>query len=505
VASGLRQGILAYYDKLMASGVTVLPISHVGRAIAIQLEGFEQARAGRDEALAFADKLEGPLFPNPEETSIGGHIWLRRAWEIRRVFHLYRGDAAGARSCQEQLDRLSTRHAYAPYGGGSAFMEAQAFAYCGDLMGLKQSIEAITLIVEKQYPAWMPFLQVATGDYHRLRGEPERALQAYEWALAGCSAGKHAAWAPAVSARIEALLALSRDALALSEAEQCLARCREVQLGVLAELELERVLSLAEARAGRGAEAVARIERALARAGEHKVQGVRVGMLHEARARVALGMNDAEAFADAAGRAAELYRAGRNPALVAKYERLIESARTAEIPLSNELTHAAEISAALGISHLGQSFHTVFEECESAAARKSRALRLLIERSGASAGFLYAAGERAALTLQAAEPHTDPPPELGAALSAYLKAELDETSDVTMTCFDEAANTSSLGAASGYQPVLLWAKDEGQRTIVGVAALRCEREAFSMPGWDLLSAVSKVLVEPDEEVVSIIG
>jgi tetratricopeptide (TPR) repeat protein len=477
----------------------------VGRAIAIQLEGFEQARAGREEALAYADKLEGPLFANPEETSIGVHIWLRRAWEIRRVFHLYRGDAAGARSCQEQLDRLSTRHAYAPYGGGSAFMEAQAFAYCGDLMGLKQSIEAMTLIVEKQYPAWMPFLQVATGDYHRLRGEPERALQAYDWALAGCDAGTHAAWAPAVSARIETLLAQGRDDLALSEAEQCLARCREVQLGLLAELGLERVLALAEARAGRGAEAVARIERALARAGEHAVQGVRVGMLHEARARVALGMNDAEAFAAAAGRAAELYRAGRNPALVAKYERLIESARAAEIPLSNELTHAAEISAALGISHLGQSFHTVFEECESAAARKSRALRLLIERSGANAGFLYAVGERAALTLQAAEPVADPPAELEAALSAYLKAELDETSDVTVTCFDEAANTSSLGAAGGYQPVLLWAKEEGQRTIVGVAALRCEREAFSMPGWDLLSAVSKVLAEPDEEVVSIIG
>jgi tetratricopeptide (TPR) repeat protein len=472
----------------------------------VLIEGFERGRLGDEAALAQAELLEtGGIFPEEDLSFIGLHIWVRRAWEIRRVFHLYRGDAASARGCQEHLDRLSTRHAYAPYGGGAVFHEAQAFALSGDLMGLKQSIEAITLIVEKQYPNWTRFLQVATGDYHRLRSEHERALQAYDSALAGVEAGGHPAWAPASSARVESLLALGRTDEAQLAAERALAQSKQVELGLLAELELERVLALCEAGKGETAVAADRIERTLARMLERGIEGVRVGILYESRARVALAAGDADGFAGFAARAAQVYRSGRNPALVAKYERLIEAARTSEVALSTELTHAAEISAALGLSESGQGFHTAFEECEDGDARKVRALRLLLERSGAKSGFLYRAGDKGAVELEAAEPQSEPPAELAAALAEYLRAELDDTSDVTMTCFDEGARTSSLGMASAFQPVLLWGSEDGERSIVGIAALRCEQSHFTMPGLDLLSAVSKVLIEQDDEVVSIVG
>ena len=500
-----RDQMLAYYDELWGSGRTITPVSRVGRAIITLVEGFERARIGDESALVRAELLEtGGFFPPEDLGFIGLHIWTRRAWEIRRLFHLYRGDAAGARSCQDQLDRLSTRHAYAPYGGGSAFFEAQAFALTGDLMGLKQSIEAITLIVEKQYPDWTPFLQVATGDYHRLRGEHERALQAYDWALAAVEPGVHPAWMPASAARSETLLALGREEEALASTQRALERAVAVELGLLAEVELERVLALCESRIGQTAIAGERLERALERMTERGVQGVRIGVLYESRARVAIAAQDAELFASFAAKAAEVYRAGRNPALVAKYERLIEAARTTEIALSAELTHAAEISAALGLSQAG--FHTAFEECEDAAAKKARALRLLLERSGAKSGFLYSTDASGVVQLQAAEPSAEPPAELESALSDYLRAELDETSDVTMTCFDEGARTSSLGMATAYQPVLLWGSSEGERVIVGIAALRCEQDKFTMPAWDLLGAVSKILSEEDEEeVVSIVG
>jgi hypothetical protein len=173
--------------------------------------------------------------------------------------------------------------------------------------------------------------------------------------------------------------------------------------------------------------------------------------------------------------------------------------------LSTELTHAAEISAALGLSQAGNGFHTVFEECEDGDERKVRALRLLLERSGAKSGFLYRSSEKGAVALQAAEPQSEPPAELAAALQEYLRAELDDTSDVTMTCFDEGARTSSFGMAAAFQPVLLWGSADGERSIVGIAALRCEESKFTMPGWDLLAVVSKVLVEDDDEVVSIVG
>ncbi|HMI93557.1 MAG TPA: AAA family ATPase, partial [Polyangiales bacterium] len=506
LAAALRAEMLAFYDELWASGRPITAVSRVGRAIISLIEGFERARLGDEAAFAHAELLEtGGMFPEEDRSFIGLHIWVRRAWEIRRVYHLYCGDAANARRCQEQLDQLSTRHAYAPYGGGAAFHEAQAFALTGDLMGLKQSIEAITLIVERQYPDWTPFLQVATGDYHRLRGEHERALQAYDWALAATSAGVHPAWAPACSARVETLLALGRGDEAALDAERALSECKRAELGLVSELELERVLALCEAGKGQIAVAADRIERALARTIERGIHGVRVGVLYEARARVALAGGDADGFASFAAQAAEVYRAGRNPALVAKYERLIEAARSSEIALSTELTHAAEISAALGLSQEGNGFHTAFAECEDGDERKVRALRLLLDRTGAKSGFLYSAGEKGAVALQASEPQSEPPAELEAALRDYLRGELEDTSDVTMTCFDEGARTSSLGMATAFQPVLLWGTADGERSIVGIAALRCEQSHFTAPGWDLLAAVSKVLIERDEEVVSIVG
>jgi hypothetical protein len=134
-----------------------------------------------------------------------------------------------------------------------------------------------------------------------------------------------------------------------------------------------------------------------------------------------------------------------------------------------------------------------------------QALQLMLERSGATGGFLYSVADKGDIVLQAAAPDEKPPAELEAALEAYLQAELDDTSDVTLTCFDEPATASTLGAASAYQPVLLWSAAEGSRTITGIVALRCEREHFTAPSWDLLAAVSEILGARGEEVVSIVG
>ncbi|HMI94339.1 MAG TPA: hypothetical protein VK509_23365, partial [Polyangiales bacterium] len=114
VAARIRQELLAFYDEIVTSGKPVSVLIFIGRAIAIQVHGFEHARCGREPAFVYADRLEGPLFPDAEQGAISAHIWTRRAWEIRKIVHLYRGDVAEARRCQQQLDRISTRHAYTP-------------------------------------------------------------------------------------------------------------------------------------------------------------------------------------------------------------------------------------------------------------------------------------------------------------------------------------------------------------------------------------------------------
>ena len=502
-AAALRRVLLATYEALVATGRPLPTISRIGRAIAFQLEGFERARTGRDDALEYADKLEGPLFPDDVGVLAGAHIFGRRAWEIRHVQRLYRGDAPAAQACRAQLDQLSLRHAFAPYGGGSALLEAHAFALSGDLMGLKQSIESIALIVDTQYPGLEPYLQVATGDFQRLRGEPERALRAYESVLSKLSAGNHAAWAPAACARVEALLDLGRDEAALAAAERDSTACVSAELGGSTELELGRVLALAELRVGRVAAAAQRASQLIERAIALGVQGVRLGSLYETRARIAHAAADASAFTHHANQAAEIYRAGRNPALFARLERMIDATRHGQTTLGGELAHELERSAWLGISS-GPSYHTAFASCSDASERRTRALQLLLERSAAAGGLLYGVGHGGVLSLLATSDGTAPPDGLQAELAAYVQAELDETDEVTVTCFDADARATAPALILAYQPVLIWGEVAGERKLVGVAALRAEGAPVIAPDWDLVKAVGKILLESDS-VVSIVA
>jgi hypothetical protein len=72
------------------------------------------------------------------------------------------------------------------------------------------------------------------------------------------------------------------------------------------------------------------LQSVLQQAREQKRAGLSVGILHEASAKLALLAGDSETFEMHAQLTGECYRLLRRPALLARFERLIQGARAAQ-------------------------------------------------------------------------------------------------------------------------------------------------------------------------------
>jgi tetratricopeptide (TPR) repeat protein len=351
-----RARLLAYYAGMSAAAQPPHPIVFLGYALAIHQEGMYRCMHGGVDALSWARKLEDCKWwpwlgadrpPDPD----AHHVFVRRAWDVRRLCHLWNGDAAEAQACLEPIERLSMQHAHAAYGGGGALLEAQAYAMSADLMGLKQCLETIARIVDQQYRGWEPCLHAARGHHLRLRGDLDAAVESFERAIACTGAGRHPAWALAASGLVEALHAAGDTERALACARQALGECERAAGGSTVERDLVRVLALAEASAVDPAAGAARLDQLIEREIASGTSGLALGCLYETRASIALLQDDSEAFERFAQLTAAQYRPGRNPALIAKYERLMDVARRRGLRLSAELPRAATNSLHSALTH----------------------------------------------------------------------------------------------------------------------------------------------------------
>jgi hypothetical protein len=137
---------------------------------------------------------------------------------------------------------------------------------------------------------------------------------------------------------------------------------------------VELSVALAEARAQQYPSACERVERMIARSVELGAQGVLLGRLYEVRARIALWMGDELAFSDHALRCAQQYKkSDGDPALVAKYERLVREAAVAGTSVRgvrDTLTVARSLDAA-SISESEVST-TLIEEVDPADITRTR-------------------------------------------------------------------------------------------------------------------------------------
>jgi hypothetical protein len=268
---------------------------------------------------------------------------------------------------------------------------------------------------------------------------------------------------------------------------------------------IEIPLALADAKLGDVHLAGERLDRILARREAERMEGVVLGWVYEARARVALWARDAAGFERNAQVCAQQYKkSGGNPALAAKYQRLMQEARQEGVrprhALGNAATQTArETSSKTMLEQEVVSVANALVECKSRQERSERVLALLQERAGAKGGHLFLlSGAGLALAASAKGQGVDAEVISVVERLAQTAWGEDEATELTLETPQEATQAK-------VWPLLLTCKWDGQLQVVGVAALRFERGAAVRLPMETATAVASVLIESGDVAPRALG
>jgi tetratricopeptide (TPR) repeat protein len=419
--------------------------------------------------------------------------------------HLYNGNLEKAQACREKIELLQLDGLdplVIPNMQTGIYMEARAHVLVGSLPELRDAIDVIAGLADS-IPSWLPVLCWARGEYHKLREDYAGATVELERALSHVPSGRHLVWPWVMAALAECVLASGDAARAYELATSALQRCAELPIQLVTRVDLERVAALAEAQLGETTRAARRLDAAIASV-QHEAGGVPLGRLYEARAQVALLGADASSFRKHVRLTDEQYRQGAHPALIARCEKLIEQGLQHGIdakPRSGRST--AKVSKATATDAIVRALDRALKDCDSVALRAQRALRVLMEVSGAKTGYVLVPGTTA-LRLIAAAPEREPVPELVSYLQRLVDDELDETTIVATAQppLHTADGRFVLASGDTFFPSLLLVQRETGLVTVGVVALELASSStqLSKRVYDVLA---EHLSEPEPSVVRV--
>jgi hypothetical protein len=421
------------------------------------------------------------------------------AWRVRLIHALALGDLEHARECRRRAELLDVQDSGGlAHPGSSARAESLMVARIDDLLGLKRGIERIQAMAAA-YPRWQPTLSLARSDYKRVQGDLEGALAALRPALADAAPGQHLDWGFVADAHVLLLHELGRDAEAHEHAVSYLAEGERHGLRVDS-IMLKRTAAEALVGLGRLPEARRLSDEHLAGMRELGIVGAWLGMGHETRARVALAQRDRAELREHAEQCAHHYRVGKNPGLTAKYERLLREASLAGMPLLTDTQRPLEA----GATPADDAERTVYSRmlsCISANERAERALQLMLEATGAQAGYLFGLRSGKLEAIASTEPAGAP---------AGLQSMLD---DVLQRQFEAEASHSVRAAsreerlppmerfidelAREFELLLLSGEHHGEPMIAGIAALHHSDDERPALRWPMVDAVVNVLIAGD--------
>ncbi len=453
--------------------------------------GIVEAPFGLDSVVEWADQIQrDPLFEV-------------NAWRLRMVLAMYQGDRQRAEDCRKRAELLKIQNSPTQlFEGLNLWTEIQCQAALSDLLGVKQTISGIEKMAEK-YPGWIPALHFARGQYQKIRGDYAEALVEFEEGLSLMAPGRHMIWAPLAGAHLSTLVDLGQFDRVKALAQQAL-EVAERDDPVVMPGYMRWPLALAQAALGEFDSAVETAQAAIDTLEGVNASGVLMGLACETRARVAMSMKDDETFRKYARLCAEQYRAGHDPLLTAKYEKLMQEASGVDLGISSDLTGSMD-----SIGHDGTAvanLNTVLSACEGPTERAQRALKMLVEQCACPAALLYTMQpEGPALAATHGDPR--PPADIDTLVKDYLSAELDETDVVTMTQADVAEGTQGDGAwvatdGGHLMPVLLAHDTEDALAIAGVVVLRVQSTDRLHVPYKLLALVSRSLMDAGDVVTA---
>ncbi len=450
---------------------------HAIRCSLIYWHAMDEAALGKPAVLERAAELER----HPLYAPLGA--------QVRSVFHLFSGNEEEAERWQRRRERLSLQTPFSNFASTRGIIH-EAFGYylCGSVLGMRRTLQAASKLAAR-HPGWKPLLRTVEGMYALLRGEPANALVLLDAERA-------------LSGRVRALLALGRAEEAHALAQRGLNDPGREGDHPLWLHRLRAAAALARSAAGDPAGAAHALDGDIERAEAAGVGGMLLCGMHEARARIAIQMDDRSAFRRHVRKLGATYGRGTS-ALRARYEQLGVAARQALLSMPPPRSVPAPSSHFSGAS----SVRSLLDSAMTPSQRLQLALQILADQASSARGFLFAmhgSGMRVAATLGGG-----PPPEgLDDMLAFYLSAELDSGPAAPSAA---ASITGTFASApdmvawindghSLYYPVLLSCVRGERRVISGVAvlALPVQRDPKLPP--ELVSELSGALLDAGDVV-----
>lgn len=267
-----------------------------------------------ETALKIAERME----------QLGFNIWRMAADQIRLLYHALRGES-------EQMQRFSERVELFAVQGGTTW-QAEMFwpvlllsgtVLNGDTIGVRRLSEQLRRR-GKDAPGLRSYARAARACYAALRGEHAKAIRLFTRVLREIQPRERVAWHTLRAIFAGILNDVGQHARAKELLLDVLSRVREGdEIVVGRHLELSRQLALAEVGLGRVEHGARMLDQLLEKYASQD-QPLLVGLLHKARAEVALVSNDSIAFETHLGKMGQYFHATRNPALVAQWENLAD-------------------------------------------------------------------------------------------------------------------------------------------------------------------------------------
>lgn len=452
--------------------------------------GLELATLGDPRALEVADALP----------ATGTHAAL--PWQVRKVFHQYLGQREAAEDCRRRMELLALGHVEAEgHLTVSLVFELGIASASNELLDVKR----LWTRFEREaalYPGWVAVERLAAANYGLLRGDYAGAEAAVRAGLEAAKPLQHLMWRPLQSTLASVLVATERYREALTVGVETRAAFERIGAvpSVWTGAQLEIPMAHAEARLGLAEEAVVRLDALLdALAATGAPSWVPLGIVHEERARLALGLGDHEGFEHHAAAAAAVFRPGKMPGLARRYEQLMAEARRAEQgsavmgsrpPSQTSWREAPELRS-------DSSVHSLLAACTGPQARARRALEILLRDSGANAGCLFAMTAHGPV-LRAMHEGGEPDPTLHERLDDFFARHLvggEGTMSLDLaTEVDAVPSGWTLADSRTYFPFILRVYRQDSLQVAGLALLSLPSGAVPSVSGDLLGALADALL-----------
>ena len=435
--------------------------------------------------------------------ALGLRFFEVAAEQVRIIQHRQRGEEETAVALEAhaelqfvQLGSIWQLAAFMPV------INSFIYAAIGDLLGLRRTIDEMARMCDDGFH-FEPFLELARGEYLRERGDAAAARARLEPLI---ELDYPIVVVAALPAYAETLLVLGEQALALAIATRALAYATApATFNFHQAMRSIRTLALVEAALGEHAAAAHRLDTALA-------DGVRgdspflFGMLHEARARVALAAGDWPAYHLHRLETERRFRPTHNASLIARVQRLDDASRRLTVRAGgDELATRTDV---LGVAPRSPEpelpagstqaltnrpprdvrawVAAVMSGCHGKSERATRALQLVVNELGGTAGVLYF-HHQGQLEVAAVSRDVEPLPRLADALAKVVLS----TDDVSTLAGEPLASD---GVGGDWKPVAL-RLDARSPFLVGAVAVIAGAIPLVDPDPVLLDAIARAFVE----------